>query len=172
MKLGTAVRDEILGWLADEDFEVKLETPPPNAPVEWVIKATSKIPLKANLIIQQPKTKSDRIVVTLGVMVAEHHKKGLKELKPEERASLIYDLIGKLQSLCPECLVIAQPNPLAPESIVFTKIIYLENLSRQGFLDSIRVLVNMFSLVVMALSSKFGPFGPEQKRDFGDLGYI
>ncbi len=167
------LRDKILGWLADEDYEVKIDAPPPNAPIEWIIKATSKVPLRANIIIQQPKTKKDRIVITLGVMISDHHKRGLKNLKVQERAEIIYNLLSDLQSICPECLILAQPSYLEPESFVFTKIIYYESLERQGFLDSIRKLVNMFSMLVIGLSSKFGPFKQAQKRsDYENMGYI
>lgn len=159
-------KQDVMGWLADEDFEVHLETPPQGAPVNWIIRAVSKIPVKANIILQEPREKPDRLVITLGVMVSDYHKAKMGELNDSERAILSYEILESLLSLCPDCLILLQPSLTDLQSIVITKILYEEEITRANLLSTVKTVVNMFSLLVLKLTSRFGPFNQPGKREF------
>ncbi len=168
-----STREKIVSWLADEDFEVHIESPPPGTPFEWVVRATSKIPVKANVIIQQPKEKKDRVVVTLGVMISDYHRSKMRTLDDLERASISFEIYRDLITVCPDCLVLIQQNIADPESIVITRILYEEQIDRPTIVNTVKMLVNMFSMLVLKLTSRFGPLQQSKREPSPDtLGYI
>lgn len=161
-----SLRDKIIAWLIDEDHEVKSEPIPPGAPLEWVLGVTAKIPpVVAKIIIQQPSTKRDRIVMTLGVMVSPEHASRLEALRPSERLSIFSDILTTLYSMCPDCVVVVQPSPAEPQNIIITRILYEEEVTRALVSDSVRVLVNALSMISTTLNARLEMVPKPPRRD-------
>ena len=142
------IRDKIVSWLVDEDHEVKTEAPPKNIPVEWIVKVTVKVPVRVNILIQQPSLKRDRIIVQLNVAVSPQHREKLMRMEPLERARIIHGLLESLAHLCPDCIIIAIPKILEPNAFTVSRVLYTEEISRSLLANTIRVLVNAFSIIV------------------------
>ncbi|MCE4618570.1 MAG: DUF2299 family protein [Desulfurococcales archaeon] len=163
-----ALRDKIVSWLIDEDHEVKSEPIPPGAPLEWVLSVTAKVPpVIAKIIVQQPSTKKDRIIMTLGVMVSAEHRNKLNSLKPADRISVFSEIIKTIYSICPDCVVVIQPSPVDAQNIIVTKILYHEELNRVVVASNIRKLVNILSVISTILNANLGITPKPQKRDEG-----
>ncbi len=146
----------ILSWLVDEDYEVKAERVPPEAPIEWVLGVTVRAPVQVKLLVQKPKEKADRIAVTLGVIVSPAHKEALASRGPLESFKIMGRVAEAILSLCPDCIFIVQPSPAKPENIVVTKILYGEELSRTLIAKTIRILVNAYILIITIMNSELG----------------
>jgi len=158
------VRDKIVAWLVDEDHEVRAETPPKQLPLEWVLKVTVKVPLRVNLIIQQPTAKRDRIIVQLNVAISPQHKEKMAQLDAKARARLIHGILESLAHLCPECLVIAIPNPLDPTAFSVSRVIYEEELSRPLLANTVRTMVNAFAVIVGRFNVELGTVEPGKEK--------
>jgi hypothetical protein len=158
------VKEQLIAWLAEEDYEVSVESPPKEAPVEWMLRVTSKVPVRVNIIIQQPRGKEGQLVASLGVVISEQHYQGLMSLPEKERALIVYEIVRDLTLACPECLVIVQPSLVDMQRLVVTRTLFVDELTREKVSNTIRVLVNMFSLLSLRLSASIGPL-PTQKRE-------
>ncbi len=160
------LRDKILAWLVDEDYEVKSETLPAEAPIEWALGVTVKAPIQVKLIVQQAKTKKDRIAVTLGVLVSPVHREALEERGPSETLRIMSRVIEAIIHACPDCLVLVQPSPAQPQNIVITRILYEEEVNRASLTRTIRVLVNAYLLIITVMNGELGII-PQRRRDTG-----
>ncbi len=161
-------REKIIAWLVDEDHEVKAEAVPKGAPLEWVLKVTVKAPFKVNLLVQQPEAKKDRIVVSMGIAIAEAHKKALNRLPVTSRTEIMAEIYKSLVTICPDCIVIIQPNLSDPQGIAINKVIYHESLTREAIASTIRVMSNSFAIIVSILNAKLGitqEKKPEKRTD-------
>lgn len=159
-----ALREKIISWLIDEDHEVKSEPIPPGAPIEWVLRVTAKIPpITANITVQQPSTKKDRIVMTLGVMVSPEHRNRLNDLRPVERIGVFSDVLKMIYSICPDCVVIVQPSLVDPQNIIVSKILYHEEVTRVIVAGNVRRLVNILSMISTVLNARLN-VTPKQAR--------
>jgi len=158
------VRDKIVAWLVDEDHEVKAEAPPKQLPLEWVVRVTVKLPLKVNIIVQQPTAKRDRILVQLNVAVSQKHKEKLDSLSTEERAKLVYSLLESLSHLCPDCVILAIPSLVQPNAFSVSRVIYHDELSRPLLANTIRTLVNAFAIIVGKFNVELGTLEAGKER--------
>ena len=164
------IKDKIVSWLLDENFEVKSEQPPPNVPVEWIISVTVPAPIKTKILVQMPSAKRDRVVLTLGVAISDVHREGIRKLEPAKRLTLMTGILRDLILLCPDCFIAVQPNLIDPGGLLITKTIYLESLSRESLASGIKVLVNCFALIVARLNAELGITEPPRHRGF--TGYM
>ncbi len=146
----------ILNWLLEEDYEVKAERIPPEAPIEWVLGVTVRAPVQVKLLVQKPKEKADRIAVTLGVLVSPAHKEALASRGPIETFRVMGRIAEAILSLCPDCIFIVQPAPTKPENIVVTRILYAEELTRALLAKTARILVNSYILIITIMNSELG----------------
>lgn len=160
----TVDKQAILAWLVDEDYEVKSERVPANAPVEWVLGVTVRAPVQVKLLVQKPKEKADRIAVTLGVLVSPAHKEALEAKGSLEAFRITGRIAEAVLSLCPDCIFIVQPAPSKPENIVVTKILYEEELSRPLLASTIRMLVNTYILIITIMNSELGTITGHKPR--------
>lgn len=164
----TSIRDKIIGWLVDEDHEVKSEPVPPGAPLEWVLSVTAKVPpVIAKVVVQQPSTKKDRIIMTLGVMVSSEHRELLARLKPEKRMRVVAEVLKTVYNLCPDCVVVVQPSYIDPQNIIVTRILYHEELSRSAVAGGVRVLVNVLAMISTVLNAELGVVAGHTRKDEG-----
>ena len=165
------LREKIIAWLVDEDHDVKSESPPPGAPVDWLVRVSVKAPVKVNILVQQPSTKKDRIVLSLGVAISEVHRRELSKLGERERILIISDIYRDVLLMCPDCVTIVQPSFSDPQGIAVSKIIYHEGLTREVLASSVRVLMNIFADIVAILNARLGITG-EKRGKSEDLGFI
>ena len=166
------LRDKILSWIAEDEFNASIESPPPGAPLDWVIRATSHVPVQANVIVQKPKGKDNIVIVSLGVVVSDHHYRRLLEMKEKERARAVFELIRSLNLMCPDCIVIIQPSIVDVQRILVTRALYTESLTREKLLSTIRIMVNMFALISLDLTTRFGPLPGRKPSDSSSLEYL
>ncbi|MCE4627978.1 MAG: DUF2299 family protein [Desulfurococcales archaeon] len=167
----TSVKDKIVSWASQEDYEVHLESPPQNLPLEWIVRLTSKVPISANVVVQKPKDK-DFLVISMGVMLSKDHYEGLSKMKEGERAELVYSIVRDLSCLCPDCTIIVQPSITDFQRLLATKTLYIEDLTREGFMSTVKLMVNILALLSLRLSTRFGPMPRTQRKPDESLGFI
>lgn len=142
------LKDDVTRWLKDEEIDVEEVPVPAGAPVEWALNATVKAPLRVLLGVQKPKTRADRLVISMVVKVADQHKAALSSMAPKDRAKLMSQLLVNVTSLCPSCIIVFQPQLDLPDTIVVSKVIYDEDIGPSAIGESVRVLVNEYALIV------------------------
>lgn len=156
------LKSRVISWLAEE-FDVSSEPVPRNAPLEWVVKAYTKGPAKAVVVVQKPQGK-DAVVLTLGVGVHEKHLEGLRRLSPEVRRMIMLEVHRGAVAACPVCAIMLQVDGDILRSVMATRVIYLDSLTRQELLDSIKMLLNVLALVSSTLITKLGSPGGARVR--------
>ena len=161
------LRDSILSWLAEE-FDVSSEQPPANAPIDWVLKATTKGALKIVVVVQKPKGR-ESVVLTLGLALHKGHLNALSSLGERERVEVAAGLVRRLIGMCPDCLVVPQPNVNSMKAILVTRILYPDRITKSEVLSSTRLLANMALYATLYLNEKLGT--PTQKGSPGE-GYM
>ncbi|MEB3860466.1 MAG: DUF2299 domain-containing protein [Desulfurococcales archaeon] len=147
-------KEKIAAWLIDEDLEVRSEPIPAGAPIEWALRVSVKAPIRVSLVLQQPSSKRDRIVATMGATLSDVHRRELLALPEYRRVEIVSEIFNTLISMCPDCLVFVQPSFSNPTAIAITKIIYHENLSRDSIASTVRVLANAFAVIVSLLNAR------------------
>ncbi|MCE4604150.1 MAG: DUF2299 family protein [Aeropyrum sp.] len=147
-------KTKILAWLAG-DYNVSIETIPRNAPVEWAIKVEAKAPSRIAFVVQKPKSK-EAVVLTMGIALSQKHRDVLAGLPSVEREKFSIELLQSLIMICPQCKVLAQPSPRELKTILISREITLEALSRQILVDSSTTLINMFIITVLRLNALGG----------------
>ncbi|MCS7107292.1 MAG: DUF2299 family protein [Acidilobaceae archaeon] len=160
-----SLRDKVLVWLAEEGLETRIENVPPGVPVEWAVSAFLPGPIRIGVIIQQPKDRKDIIMLTLGVMVGSEHRDGLMKLGVGERVQIAHDMLKSLLYLCPDCSIFMQPSLEDLQYINVSKIHYVNSLTREDLMYSVRVLGNTFILIVSELNTSLTVKGVLKKRD-------
>ncbi|MEN2999739.1 MAG: DUF2299 family protein [Acidilobaceae archaeon] len=154
-----SLRDKLLVWLAEEGLETRIESVPPGVPVEWAISAFLPGPIRVGVIMQQPKDRKDVVMLTLGVMVGNEHREGLMKLSLGERVQIAHDMLKSLLFLCPDCSIFMQPSLEDLQYINLSRVHYVNNLTREELMYSVRVLSNAFILVVSELNTSLAARG-------------
>lgn len=152
-------RDRILSWLAEEGLEVRVEQVPPGVPVEWVILVQIPGVVKVSIAIQQPKGRSDTLAVTLGVMIGPEHRDAISRLMRDERVVLTSSILRDLILACPDCVIMVQPSLEDPQFINVTKLVYVSSLTRESLMSHLRMLTNLFTLIVTDINSMLASKG-------------
>ncbi|MCE4602399.1 MAG: DUF2299 family protein [Desulfurococcales archaeon] len=165
-------REKIIAWLVDEDHEVKSEAPPAGAPVEWLVKVSVKAPLRVNVLVQQPSSKKDRVVVSLGVALSDVHRRELMKLGEKDRLRIVSDIYRDVLLMCPDCIAIVQPSLVEPQGIAVSRVIYHESLTRETIASTVRLFVNIFASIVAALNARLGMVGERRPGRDSSLGFI
>ncbi len=148
-------KEKILAWLVEDGYEVTQETPPKEAPLDWVLKVGVKAPFRVTIVIQKARGKKGEVALTLGVVVSDYHQRALQALPVRDKVRILSSLYQDLLLMCPKCITIFQPNILEAKTIAVTRIVY--NLdTKQELLDSVRTLTNMFGYIVIKLNNDLG----------------
>ena len=151
------VRDDILSWLVEEGFEVQKGPIPPGAPFDWALLVRVPTPLLVNITVQKPKN-FEKVAFTMVVKFSPEHLQAFKERPVKERISLVADILVDMLKLCPLCIVASQPPRLEEtEAILATREVLTENLSKATVVDTVRVLANVYQLVVLKIASALEP---------------
>jgi hypothetical protein len=148
------LKDDVIRWLKEEEIDSEEVPVPPGAPVEWALNATVKAPLKVMIGVQKPKTKVDRLVLSMIVKVAEQHRSALMSMSEKERAKLMNRLLSNVTSLCPSCIIVFQPQLDIPDTIVVSKVIYDDDIGPMSLGESARTLVNEYVIIVSFFNSE------------------
>ncbi len=148
-----ASRDKILSWLVEEGLEVRVESVPPGVPVEWVILVQIPGVIKVGVAIQQPKGKGDVIAVSLGVMIGPEHRDLILRLSREDRFILASNILRDLIMVCSDCVIAVQPSLEDPQFINVSKLAYVSSLTKESLMNSLRLMANMFNLIVTDINS-------------------
>lgn len=158
-----SLKDDVIRWLKDEDLEVDEMPVPQGAPVEWILNAVVKAPMRVILGVQKPKAKFDRLVMSMVVKIAEQHKAALNSLEQRERLKLMTRLLGTVTSLCPTCVIVFQPQLDNPDTIVVSKVLYDDEFQPSVIGNSVRLLVNEYAAIVSFFNSEVGlPKGSQE----------
>ncbi|BAN90533.1 DUF2299 domain-containing protein [Aeropyrum camini] len=144
------LKNRVLAWLADE-FNVSVKSLPKNAPLDWAIKAETQAPVKVALVVQKPRGR-DVVAVTIGIALSPKHREALSKLSPGAREEFAVTLLTELMAMCPHCRVVAQPNPRDLHTILISRELYSEDITRQALMDASVTLVNMFLFTVLKLN--------------------
>jgi len=152
-------RDKILSWLLEEGLEVRVEPVPPGVPVEWVVLVQIPGVVKVNVAIQQPRGRVDVIVVSLGVMIGPEHRELITRLGREDRLILASGILRDLIMVCSDCAIAVQPSLEDPQFINVTKLVYASSLSRESLMSVLRLMANMFTLIVTDINSSLAAKG-------------
>jgi len=160
------VKARILSWLAEE-FDVASEPVPQSLPLEWALRVTTRGPTKVSAVVQKAKGK-EYIAVTLGIGVSDFHRSRMAGLAREERLSLIREVQRDVLCLCPSCIVALQVNDDILQNVLVTRILYLEGLTRQALMDSVKTVINVVPIVSSTLIARLGrPLGQDRGRSRG-----
>ena len=150
------LKDDVVRWLRDEDVDVEEVAVPQGVPVEWALNATVKAPLRVMIGVQRPRTRGERLVLSMIVKVADQHRAYLTSMQDRERAKAMSELLQRLVYVCPECLVVFQPTLETPDTIVVTRILYDDEIGPAGVGKSLRILVNEYAVIVSYFNSQLG----------------
>ena len=164
------LKSKVLAWLAEE-FDVTSEPVPPNLPLEWALRVTTRGPTRISAVVQKAKGK-DSIAVTLGVSVSEFHKSRMREMNREERLQLIYEVHRDVLHLCPNCIVVVQANDDVLMNVLVTRILYVESLNRQELMDTVKTVINVVPLVSGAMMARLGKAAQPGERSRSHEGYM
>jgi len=152
-------RDKILSWLLEEGLEVRVEPVPPGVPVEWVVLVQIPGVVKVNVAIQQPKGRVDVIAISLGVMIGPEHRELITRLGREDRLILASGILRDLIMVCSDCAIAVQPSLEDPQFINVTKLVYASSLSRESLMSVLRLMANIFTLIVTDINSSLAAKG-------------
>jgi hypothetical protein len=152
-------RDKILSWLLEEGLEVRVEPVPPGVPVEWVVLVQIPGVVKVNVAIQQPKGRVDVIAISLGVMIGPEHRELIMRLGREDRLILASGILRDLIMVCSDCVIAVQPSLEDPQFINVTKLVYASSLSRESLMSVLRLMANIFTLIVTDINSSLAAKG-------------
>jgi hypothetical protein len=152
-------RDKILSWLLEEGLEVRVEPVPPGVPVEWVVLVQIPGVVKVNVAIQQPRGRVDVIAVSLGVMIGPEHRELITRLGREDRLILASGILRDLIMVCSDCAIAVQPSLEDPQFINVTKLVYASSLSRESLMSVLRLMANIFTLIVTDINSSLAAKG-------------
>jgi len=95
------LKEDVMRWLKEEDIDVEEVQVPPNVPIEWALNATVKAPLRVMIGVQKPKTKTERLVLSMIVKVADQHKAAMNSMPERDRLKSMTELLTRLISVCP-----------------------------------------------------------------------
>jgi hypothetical protein len=152
-------RDKILSWLLEEGLEVRVEPVPPGVPVEWVVLVQIPGVVKVNVAIQQPRGRVDVIAISLGVMIGPEHRELIMRLGREDRLILASGILRDLIMVCSDCAIAIQPSLEDPQFINVTKLVYASSLSRESLMSVLRLMANIFTLIVTDINSSLAAKG-------------
>ena len=150
------LKDDVIKWLRDEDVDVEEVSVPQGVPVEWALNATVKAPFRVMVGVQKPRTRGERLVLSMIVKVADQHRALLMAMQDRERTKAMSDLLQRLVYVCPECVVIFQPALESPDTIVVTRILYDDEIGPSALGKSLRILVNEYAVIVSYFNSQLG----------------
>jgi len=154
---GDELRDKILAWLVEEGYEVQSTQAPPNAPVDWGLLVRVKAPILVNINVQKMRGQ-EKLAIVMGVRMSPAHLNAFKSKPPMERVSIVASVVGDALKMCPLCIVVHQPpNPQEAEAFIVSREIPLWLLDRRTLAEAVRVLANIYQVIVIGLTSKLGP---------------
>lgn len=158
-------RDTILVWLAEEGLEAKVEPVPPGMAIEWAISTFIPGPQRIGMMVQRLGGGRKYVIVSMGVMVSPEHREELMKMSPQERALLSGQILRDVLALCPDCSVALFPSLDDLQTINVASFIHESSLNRESLMRSIRVLANIFMLIVAEINVTLMSKGLRKQRE-------
>ncbi len=135
-------------WLDDEGFSVwKLADE--NSRFSFKMTRDECPPL----LVLQPQSKSDSLIVTSDVRLTDEGQEKLLAL-PKEREFMLFDL--KMVLLSTECRCQFMPSSKSWKSIRVSKPVFYDGLTKDRFFETVDVVSRAVSLVILTFQWKFG----------------
>ncbi|MCI4460302.1 MAG: DUF2299 domain-containing protein [Acidilobus sp.] len=150
------LKEDVMRWLKEEDIDVEEVQVPPNVPIEWALNATVKAPLRVMIGVQKPKTKTERLVLSMIVKVADQHRAAMSSMSERDRLKSMTELLMRLISVCPDCVVIFQPQLGSPDTIVVSRVLYEDQINPSSIGGTVRTLVNEYAVIVGYFNAEVG----------------
>jgi hypothetical protein len=150
------LKEDVIRWLKEEDIDVEEVQVPPNVPIEWALNATVKAPLRVMIGVQKPKTKTERLVLSMIVKVADQHRAVMDSMPERDRLRSMTELLTRLINICPDCVVIFQPQLESPDTIVVSRVLYEDQINPSSIGGTVRTLVNEYAVIVGYFNAEVG----------------
>jgi len=158
--LSTRLRQRITEYLTSEGWRVGGAKCPQGA--QWVIEANDGMGRPITIYQEStPLRIVERIIIATGLTLSDEHQEKYANLSLEDRRDLIYDLRQHLLLLGVGYAGLADPLT----KMLFDDIVYLDELSKGGFLKSVRKVRNAGILAATIIARRFNePPPPEPPR--------
>lgn len=134
------IRQQIQGWLMEEGWSIAERS---TSGTIWAMIGTD--PLGRRVIIAQNQGHTDQVILQSTVDIAEPHRVALAARSPEDRASIMWDLITAL--LNTNISYELQGDPL--EGVMLTQRIYYDALTKDELLQRATQVLKGIILVVV-----------------------
>lgn len=154
-----SLKEELIKWLRDENYDVQEAPVPAGAPIEWALNVIVRMPtgLSINVVVNKPKSRIEKVVLSMPIKVSDQHKAMISSLDERERLRAVAHLQNQLFAMCPTCITVFQPqpdNPTVPDVIAVSRVLYEDDIRPSQVGDSVRLLVNVFFYVVNFLNNE------------------
>ncbi|MCE4617746.1 MAG: DUF2299 family protein [Desulfurococcales archaeon] len=156
-----SIKSKITEWLIEEGFEVKKMPVPPKAKLRWGLEALTPPPIRIKLNILSIPQRDDVVFFRLPVSLSDTHQKAYSKLDKQERIRLYFELYRSLLTMCPKCHVILAPNPTDLKNIMVSRMLFLDNVTRQSLSDTMTMLMNSFIVISAVLNANLSHQAPE-----------
>jgi len=106
------------------------------------------------LLVLQPQSKGDSLLVTCDVRLADQGQKKLSTLPEKEREFMLYDL--RMVLLSTECRCHFVPSAKAWNAIRISKPVFYDGLTKDRFFETMDTVARAVSAVILTFQWKFG----------------
>jgi hypothetical protein len=142
MVIMEATRDKVQNWLMSEGWQIS-EQSHPN--MEWLIRAEDAGQRK--ILAGQAKAREDQILLEATVHLADEHRQKFESLPEERRREILWKLRFRLLMMGVDFAGVAEPM----EAVVLTQRIYLDGLTKDGFVQRFLVVRNAVIAVIWSI---------------------
>ncbi len=149
-----AVRQQITDWLIGEGWTVG-GTPKPVADTVWAVQAIDNS--GKSFVLGQPSTRPDLLVVQTGIKLDTRHAKKLGALSREEQEEFCWELRFQLLER-----VGFNGVGVPLEAVNFIEKLFVEDLTRTHFFETLRGLQNAMLAVIWMVWRKLGQPLPDE----------
>ena len=158
------VEEMINQWLIQEGFIVKKLEAPPELKISWGLDVNTPPPFQVNFKVFKTSDKPDRLIVLIGIMISQEHRKFLTSMRQDEILRFMSRLTRIVLTACPDCQLTVQPNILDPQSLSVAIVLFDEEVRTQGkhlFIKGIMRILNTYSIIVSLFNESY-PVVPQQ----------
>lgn len=136
------IRDQVQNWLMGEGWQIS-EQPHPGA--LWLIRAEDGA--RRKVLVGQNQARPDQIHLEASVNLSDEHRTLFENLPDDERRQILWKLRFRLLALNVDFVGVAEPM----RSVLLTQRIYMDGLSKDGFLQRFQVVRNAVVTVIWSI---------------------
>lgn len=145
------LRDRVFGWLDEEGFKTQIISNPKDA-----FAFMSELPNKKQLIVTQPISSFDKIIISSGFNLTHSQQSTLSAITPEKRDEIFQEILLGLFGLRVECGPFTLP--LVPNVY---KSIYADGLNKNVFMGAFLDVHNAMWFVGLTLAKRLDSTSPD-----------